>query len=98
MGIRHFSMGDGYSTAGHTMIALPLAWLVFICLLVFLSGIFSVWISYELLRRKRLRHRLLHRLRCGVCCMEFADSSQSELATCPRCGSLNERVRPQDFL
>ena len=42
---------------------------------------------------RALRHRLL----CRVCSMEFADDSGSDLATCPRCGSLNERTKPAYF-
>ncbi|MCK9589557.1 MAG: hypothetical protein WC076_10210 [Terrimicrobiaceae bacterium] len=79
------------------MIPIELSWLVFICLLVFLSGIFFVWISYEVVRRQKANRALRNRLRCRVCSMEFADDSPDVLATCPRCGSLNERAKPAFF-
>jgi len=79
------------------MIQIHLPWLVFICLLVFLVGIFLVWVGYEAVRRRRARRAERGRLRCPVCCMEFADRTGSDLATCPRCGSLNERHPPRQF-
>jgi len=79
------------------MIHIELSWLVFTCLLVFLSGIFCVWISYELVRRQKANRALRNRLRCRVCSLEFSDDSPHALATCPRCGSLNERVKPAFF-
>jgi predicted RNA-binding Zn-ribbon protein involved in translation (DUF1610 family) len=79
------------------MIRIELSWLVFICLLVFLSGIFFVWISYEIARRQTAKRALRNRLRCAVCSMEFADDSQDVLPACPRCGSLNERRKPAFF-
>ena len=79
------------------MIPIELSWLVFVCLLVFLTGIFFVWITYELARRQSAMRALRHRLLCRVCSMEFADDSGSDLATCPRCGSLNERTKPAFF-
>jgi hypothetical protein len=79
------------------MIPIDLSWLVFVCLLVFLSGIFSVWISYEFVRRHRVQRALRLRLRCPVCSMEYEDPSRHDLATCPRCGSLNERAKPAFF-
>ncbi|MEI6278254.1 MAG: hypothetical protein WCQ16_02580 [Verrucomicrobiae bacterium] len=79
------------------MIPIHLEWLAFVCLLIFLAGIFFVWIGYEVVRRRRDRHAVRHRLRCPVCCMEFEDPSPTPLAVCPRCGSLNERVKPVSF-
>lgn len=76
------------------MISVPLHWLVFICLLVCLTGIFFVWIWYESIRRRREKHSIRNRLRCRVCCMDFEDRSPDPLAKCPRCGSLNERSAP----
>jgi hypothetical protein len=75
------------------VIPIRLQWLVFACLLVFLCWIFFVWICYEVSRRRREWRAVRDRLRCAVCRMEFADRSGSALATCPGCGSLNERVR-----
>ena len=79
------------------MIPIELSWLVFVCLLVFLTGIFFVWITYELARRQSAKRALRHRLLCRVCSMEFAEESGSDLVTCPRCGSLNERTKPAFF-
>ena len=79
------------------MIPIELSWLVFVCLLVFLAGIFFVWIGYEIVRRQRANRALWNRLRCRVCSMEFADDSPDSLAICPRCGSFNERVKPAFF-
>lgn len=79
------------------MIRIELEWLVFVCLLVFLTGIFSVWIGYEFARRQNARRALRHRLRCPVCSMEYEEHSPDLLATCPRCGSLNERSKPAFF-
>ena len=75
------------------MIPIDLSWLVFVCLLVFLSGIFFVWIAYEFARRQQAQRALRRRLRCPVCSMEYEDPSKEVLATCPRCGSLNERSK-----
>ena len=79
------------------MIPIELPWLVFVCLLVFLAGIFFVWIGYEIARRQRANRALRNRLRCRVCSMEFADNSRDSLAVCPQCGSLNERIKPAFF-
>jgi len=74
------------------VIPILLQWLVFVCLLVFLCGIFFVWFCYEMSRRARERRAVRDRLRCAVCRMEFADRTTDPLATCPRCGSRNERA------
>ena len=79
------------------MIPIELSWLVFVCLLVFLAGIFFVWIGYEIARRQTANRSLRNRLRCRVCSMEFADGSPADLVACPRCGSLNERIKPAFF-
>jgi hypothetical protein len=79
------------------MIFIQLEWMVFVCLFVFLAGIFFFWTGYEMVRRRRARRALRSRLRCPVCCMEFEDPSPNPLATCPRCGSLNERVKLVSF-
>ncbi len=79
------------------MIRIELSWLVFVCLLVFLSGIFFVWIGYEIARRQATNRSLRKRLRCRVCSMEFADDTTDVLPSCPRCGSLNERIKPTFF-
>jgi len=79
------------------MIAIDLQWLVFICLFAFLAFIFLVWIGYDIVHRRRARRAVRGKLKCPVCCMEFVDSSESELATCPRCGSRTERMSPPLF-
>ena len=79
------------------MIPIELPWLVFVCLLVFLAGIFFVWIGYEIARRQKATRALRNCLRCRVCSMEFCDNSPASLAACPRCGSLNERLKPAFF-
>ena len=43
------------------MIPIELAWLVFVCLLVFLSGICFVWIGYEIARRQTANRSLRNR-------------------------------------
>jgi rRNA maturation endonuclease Nob1 len=73
------------------MIAIQLPWLVFVCLLVFLAGILGVWILVELGRRSRVSRDLRHRLRCGVCSLEYEDRTSETIPICPRCGSRNER-------
>ena len=79
------------------MIPIELPWLVFVCLLVFLSGIFFVWLGYEVVRRQSEKRSLRNRLRCRVCSMEFTDDAPGTLAACPRCGNWNERVKPAFF-
>lgn len=97
-------MGNGLLHVGcrcaiyrDAMIHIQLPWLVFICLLVFLAGIFFVWICYEIFRRYRMNYALRNRLRCAVCSMEYEDTSDQTLPRCPRCGSLNERQKPNFF-
>jgi len=79
------------------MIRVEFPWLVFLCLLVFLSGIFGVWICYEIVRRFQARRSLRGRVRCAVCSMEFRPPTTEELPVCPHCGSKNERQRPRIF-
>ncbi len=79
------------------MIPIELPWLVFVCLFVILSGIFLVWICYEILDRYRARSARRHRLRCALCSMEFAAPTSDGLPRCPRCGSLNEHKAPRFF-
>jgi len=75
------------------MIRVGLPWLVFDYLLVFLAAIFAVWIAYEMVRRFRERRPLRDRLQCAICGMEYEDRSPTPLPACPRCGSLNERLK-----
>lgn len=75
------------------MIRVGLPWLVCIYLMVFLAAIFFVWIAYELVRKLRETRTARFRIQCGICGMEYEDSTPAELPRCPRCGSLNERSR-----
>ncbi len=79
------------------MIAIELPWLVFVLLLVFLTGILAVWILVEIGRRHQSHRARRHRIRCAVCALEYEDRSATPLPVCPRCGSLNERVHPGVF-
>ncbi len=79
------------------MIRIELPWLVFAYLLVFLAAIFSVWIAYEMIRRSRDARSHRGRLRCALCAMEFTDRESASLPRCPRCGSLNERLKLKDY-
>lgn len=93
MGFRHVPLG----IQEFAMIEISLEWLAFACLLTVLVGILFVWVGYEFARRRRERQAVRLRLRCRVCCMDFEDRGASELAVCPRCGALNERVSPRVF-
>ncbi len=75
------------------MIHVSLSLLIFIYLGVFLTVIFSAWLRYEWVRRRRENRALRHRLRCAICALEFEDATTDLLPRCPRCGSLNERYR-----
>jgi len=75
------------------VISLPLDWLVLAYVLAFLGIIFVVWAGGEILRHRREKQALRHRLRCALCGMEFEDVSPAGISRCPGCGSLNERTR-----
>ena len=75
------------------MIRVELSVLVFIYLFAFLAAIFSLWIVYEWLRRRREKETLRFRVQCTICASIFEDKTNSLLARCPLCGSLNERFR-----
>lgn len=75
------------------MISLPLDWLVVAYVLAFLGVISVLWAGGEILRHRRERLALRHRLRCALCAMEFEDRSPAQISRCPGCGSLNERAR-----
>ena len=75
------------------MIRVELPVLVLIYLFVFLGAIFSLWIVHEWLRRHREKETLRYRVQCTICASIFEDKTNSLLARCPRCGSLNERFR-----
>ena len=75
------------------MIRVELPVLVFIYLIVFLAAVFSLWIVYEWLRRSREKEALRYRVRCTICASIFEDKTNNLLPRCPRCGSLNERLK-----
>jgi hypothetical protein len=73
------------------MIRMQLPWLVFTALLLFLVGIFLVWIGYEVARRRRERLRHRHWIQCPVCAFQYKAVPGEDLPRCPQCGGLNER-------
>lgn len=75
------------------MIRVSLTLLVFVYLGLFLAVVFANWIAWNFRRQRAERRALRHRLRCGLCALEFEDESADLLPRCPRCGSLNERDR-----
>ena len=81
----------------HAVIPVSLSALVTIYLLVFLAAVFLLWIVGEWNRRRRERRALRYRLRCVICAFEFEDRTPALLPRCPRCGSLNERFKPEQI-
>jgi len=79
------------------MIRIPLPWLVFTGLLVFLAGIYFVWICYAIAGRIQEATRRRDCIRCRLCSYEFHRMLDSPLPRCPQCGTGNERVRPKFF-
>src|SRR3954463_8874840 len=79
------------------VIPVSLSALVTIYLLVFLAAVFLLWIFGEWNRRRRERRALRYRLRCVICAFEFEDRTPALLPRCPRCGSLNERFKPEQI-
>jgi hypothetical protein len=75
------------------MIPVSLSLLVTVYLLLFLAAIFLLWIFSEWNRRRRESRALRYRLRCVICAFEFEDRTAELLPRCPRCGSLNERLK-----
>ncbi|MFV0338609.1 MAG: hypothetical protein ACK5LK_10265 [Chthoniobacterales bacterium] len=82
---------------------------VFIYLLVFLIGIFGIWIIYEFARKRRRNANLSRRIQCRLCGMEFENYDDTEKIEhddakvnaplpCPRCGALTERTSRQSFI
>lgn len=74
------------------MIRMPLPWLVFTALVIFLAGIVLVWIGYEIVRRQREAHRLRDWIFCRLCSFRFKAEPTERLPVCPQCGSRNEHV------
>lgn len=74
------------------MIRMPLPWLVFTALVIFLAGIVLVWIGYEIARRWQEARRRRHSIACRVCSFHFKADPAEELPVCPQCGARNERT------
>jgi hypothetical protein len=74
------------------MIHASLTKLVFVYLGLFLTVIFTNWISWNIGRLRRERKAVRDRLRCAICSFEFENHTTDPLPRCPRCGSLNERT------
>ncbi len=74
------------------MIRVSFGVLTLILLCLMLSPIFAAWLINEYRRSKRERDAFRHVLRCSLCAFEFEDRSDTPLASCPRCGSPNERT------
>ena len=47
----------------------------------------------RIVRQRRERAAFRYVLRCTLCGFEFEDKTSAILPRCPRCGSLNERLR-----
>jgi DNA-directed RNA polymerase subunit RPC12/RpoP len=83
------------------MIPVSLTGFVFVYLLVFLAGIFGIWIAYEMVRRRRQIQCMQRRLQCRMCGMEFENRNdhaipeEPGLVRCPRCGARNESSNHQ---
>jgi hypothetical protein len=80
---------------GNAVIRVTLTALVAIYLLLFLAAVFLLWIVGEWNRRRRESRALRYRLVCAICAFEFEDRTTALLPRCPRCGSLNERFKPE---
>src|SRR4029077_15267972 len=85
--------GDAALGRNSVVIRVELPVLVFIYLIVFLAAIFSLWIVYEWRNQRREKEALRYRVRCTICASIFEDKTNNLLPRCPRCGSLNERLR-----
>jgi predicted RNA-binding Zn-ribbon protein involved in translation (DUF1610 family) len=72
------------------MIRMPLPWLVFIALFIFLAGIILAWICYELSRRRREARKLRNWTQCPVCAFQYKSDPAARIMNCPQCGGKNE--------
>jgi predicted RNA-binding Zn-ribbon protein involved in translation (DUF1610 family) len=75
------------------VIEVSLGLLVVIALGIMLAGVFGAWFFSEWQRQRRERLAFRGVLFCTSCGCEFSDDSREPLAQCPRCGSMNERLR-----
>jgi hypothetical protein len=95
MGQRYRASSRDIDNDGNAVIRVTLTALVAIYLLLFLAAVFLLWIVGEWNRRRRERRALRYRLVCAICAFEFEDRTTALLPRCPRCGSLNERFKPE---
>lgn len=75
------------------MFRVTLDGMIAVYLVVILCAVFFAWVAAEIFRKGRENRRRKHFVICGICDHVFEDSSESELAECPRCGAMNERER-----
>ncbi|MEY2541952.1 MAG: hypothetical protein QOI22_1554 [Verrucomicrobiota bacterium] len=97
MGQRCGADAPNFLSDAAAVIRVSLTRLVAIYLLLFLAAVFLLWIFGEWNRRRRERRSLRYRLRCAICAFEFEDRTAVLLPRCPRCGSLNERFKPEQI-
>ena len=74
------------------MIRMPLPWLVFTALAIFLAGILLVWIGYEIAKRRREALRRRDWICCRMCSFHFKADPAEALPACPQCGGRNEHI------
>ena len=75
------------------MIRMPLPWLVFTALFIFLAGILFTWICYEIARRRVEARKLRKWTQCPVCAFQYKVDPLQGVLRCPQCGGLNEHRR-----
>ena len=74
------------------MIRMPLQWLVFTALFIFLTGILFTWICYEIGRRRREASQFRSWTRCPICAFQYKANREARIQKCPQCGSKNENI------
>jgi hypothetical protein len=79
------------------MIPISIPWLVFAALIVFLAGIFFVWICYEIARKRHAANDRKDFIQCHLCARKFTAERLVSLPLCPYCGSPNEHIPPRLF-
>jgi hypothetical protein len=79
------------------MITLSLPGLIFLYVMLFLGVIFLIWVACEMVRKIREHRALQYRLQCTICGMIYEDRSAAVLPRCPRCRSLNERLKVKAY-
>ena len=79
------------------MIRTSLGNLVILYLLASIAGIMAIWMISEFLRRRRDQASRRHIILCSICGNTFQDTSDEKIASCPRCGSLNERSKLREI-